>query len=192
MQSQTSELIMAVQHVAAGHTHMPSGVARARTRTTGRDGHQIALTSRQGEVLELIVDGRSGKQIASLLGVSPKTVEFHVSRIKRDLNVSSHVQLIRLGLDPSAKRTGYSHSHGLALMRCGEGKPPNERWRVPEPRFKTDDLIGATKGDPCLTASGSKEIPVWGDLFSVPGSEEENLRIRSIVQHAQSLQVRKE
>lgn len=63
---------------------------------------QATLTLRQREVLQLVAEGRSLKEIASILSVSVKTVEFHKTRIAK-----------QLGLYTTADLTKYALSHGL-------------------------------------------------------------------------------
>ena len=64
-----------------------------------RPGH---LTARQREVLQLIAEGRSAKQMAALLGISVKTVEFHKARLMDQLDLRSTAELTR-----------YAVQHGL-------------------------------------------------------------------------------
>ena len=52
------------------------------------------LTQRQRQVLELLGDGRTMGQIASRLGISPRTVETHVTSLYRKLGVRTRVQAI--------------------------------------------------------------------------------------------------
>ncbi len=63
---------------------------------------QAQLTLRQREVLQLVAEGRSLKEIASILCVSVKTVEFHKTRIVK-----------QLGLRTTADLTKYAVTHGL-------------------------------------------------------------------------------
>jgi DNA-binding NarL/FixJ family response regulator len=62
------------------------------------------LTIREGQVLELLADGLSNKQIASRLGVSDETVKFHLSAVFGKLGASNRTeavrQAIRRGLVP--------------------------------------------------------------------------------------------
>ena len=60
------------------------------------------LTVREREIAELVVAGNLTKQIATLLGISTKTVEVHRSRITRKLGVESVAQLVRMLLDAQA------------------------------------------------------------------------------------------
>jgi DNA-binding NarL/FixJ family response regulator len=63
---------------------------------------QSTLTLRQREVLQLVAEGRSLKEIASILCVSIKTVEFHKTRVAK-----------QLGLHSTAELTRYALTHGL-------------------------------------------------------------------------------
>jgi DNA-binding NarL/FixJ family response regulator len=53
------------------------------------------LTPRQREILQLIAEGRSMKEIASALNVTPSTVAFHKYRMMRQLRVSSTAELVQ-------------------------------------------------------------------------------------------------
>ena len=64
-----------------------------------------ALTTRQRAVLRLIADGRSMKQVAAELRVSPRTVAFHKYRMMRQLQVRTSAELLRF-----AMRTGLAAS----------------------------------------------------------------------------------
>jgi len=56
------------------------------------------LTTRQREVLQLVAEGKSIKEAASILNISCKTVEFHKSRIMQELNVHTTAELTRYAL----------------------------------------------------------------------------------------------
>ncbi len=56
------------------------------------------LTQREGEVLELVAQGLAGKQVARYLGISPKTVEQHKTRIFAKLGVSNQTAAVSLAL----------------------------------------------------------------------------------------------
>ena len=53
------------------------------------------LTPRQREVLQLIAEGRSMKEIAGVLNVAPRTVAFHKYQMMEQLNVKSTAELIQ-------------------------------------------------------------------------------------------------
>lgn len=69
----------------------PSGPSGNDAGATGSPG----LTPRQTEVLQLVAEGRSNKEIAALLRTSVKTVEFHKSRIMRKLDLHTTAELTR-------------------------------------------------------------------------------------------------
>jgi DNA-binding NarL/FixJ family response regulator len=56
------------------------------------------LTERERQVVRLIADCRSNKEIAAALGISVKTVETHRSAIMRKLNVNTAVELVRYAI----------------------------------------------------------------------------------------------
>ncbi len=65
---------------------------------------QVSLTKREIEVLTLVIEGRSEKDIADALYVSKRTVRFHLKNIYTKLQVSNRIQAFRratrLGLIP--------------------------------------------------------------------------------------------
>lgn len=98
--SAASEIVTAIRQVLAGGTYVTApidkAVARARTReNAGPKAGFFKLTARQREVLQLIGEGRSTKEIAGLLHVSPRTVEFHRRRIIETLRLRTAAELIR-------------------------------------------------------------------------------------------------
>ena len=56
------------------------------------------LTPREGQVLALVVAGKSSKDIAADLGVSVKTIESHRARIRKKMEANSVAHLIRISL----------------------------------------------------------------------------------------------
>ena len=57
---------------------------------------QASLSAREREVMQFVVDGLDNRQIGSLLGISPRTVEVHKARLMSKLGVRSLADLIRL------------------------------------------------------------------------------------------------
>jgi len=80
------------------------GMATALSTPTVEQARTPSLTSREIEVLRLITEGKSSLQVAELLYLSKRTVDFHLARIYEKLNVQNRVQAIRraveLGLVP--------------------------------------------------------------------------------------------
>lgn len=70
----------------------------ARLRTLRGDRTAGSLTAREREVLALLADGRSNREIAADLGLSPKTVNRHVENIFNKLGVSSRAAAVAKGL----------------------------------------------------------------------------------------------
>ena len=61
------------------------------------------LTPRQREVLQLVAEGKSTREISTALNITVKTVEFHLSRAYRKLDVRSRTELARrLATEPAA------------------------------------------------------------------------------------------
>jgi len=57
--------------------------------------HNVNLTEREVEVLNLVLEGKSSKEVAQMLFLSKRTIDFHLARIYEKLNVSNRVQAIR-------------------------------------------------------------------------------------------------
>ena len=92
------EITAALRTVAAGGAVFGPGIAsRLLARTPTRPSDQVPpaqddLTAREREVLDLLADGASNRQIARSLGVSLKTVQNHVSRILDKLQAADRTQ----------------------------------------------------------------------------------------------------
>jgi DNA-binding NarL/FixJ family response regulator len=107
--SAASELVTAIQEVLKGGTYITPQIAGElmgsfRRGDSAGDDALGALTPRQREVLQLVAEGRSCKQIAALLGISRRTAEFHKARLMESLQLQSTAELvqyaIRTGLSP--------------------------------------------------------------------------------------------
>src|SRR4051812_45958705 len=85
------DVLAAIRSVAAGGVVLGRGAAeRVLARDRGR--YAVDLTEREAEVLALIADGRSNKEIADELSVSIKTVQNHVSHVLAKLQVRDRTQ----------------------------------------------------------------------------------------------------
>lgn len=98
--SAVEELRRAIQRVLKGQTYVTPSLEHQSLDSTsslmGRSGRtSLQLTERQREVLQLIAEGRGNKEIAPILSVSVKTVEFHRGRIMNKLGVHTVAELIR-------------------------------------------------------------------------------------------------
>jgi RNA polymerase sigma factor (sigma-70 family) len=56
------------------------------------------LTPREHEVMEMVTDGKSNKEIANALGVSAKTIEAHRARVMEKMQAGSLAELVRMAL----------------------------------------------------------------------------------------------
>ena len=98
-----SELLQAIQSVMDGQCYVTPLVAKGLVQsvvTGGRPAVQKdkSLTSRQREVLQLVAEGMTIKEIASALSLSPKTVEFHKSQIMTELDLHTTAELTKYAL----------------------------------------------------------------------------------------------
>jgi DNA-binding NarL/FixJ family response regulator len=85
-----AELLDAIAAVMAGGTYLSPRVA-----PPAGPGPVDPLTLRQREVLQLVAEGRKAHEIAEILGLSRKTVEFHKASIMRVLGLHSTAELTR-------------------------------------------------------------------------------------------------
>lgn len=97
------ELIEAIRVVSSGQCYVPPVVAEDLIGALGRSEHGNAtgvvnLTAREREVLELIADSHSSRQIARQLGVSTRTVNSHRARLMGKLGVCKTASLVRFAV----------------------------------------------------------------------------------------------
>ncbi len=87
----------AVRAVLNGKVYFPSRASAALLQ--GRSGQGRAqrpqLTLRERELLQLVAEGKSNKRVASILGISKRTVENHRANIMRKLGLQSFSELVR-------------------------------------------------------------------------------------------------
>ncbi len=103
--SAASELQQAIRSALSGQYYLTPlitkdvlGAVLKQTKGKRGDSSSTTLTSRQREVLQLIAEGRGTKEIASILHVTVKTVEFHKAGIKRQLDLRSTAELTKYAL----------------------------------------------------------------------------------------------
>jgi len=98
-----SELRQAIQSVMDGQCYVTPLVAKGLVQSVISRGRPPALqdkslTARQREVLQLVAEGMTVKEIASTLDLSPKTVEFHKSQIMAQLDLHTTAELTKYAL----------------------------------------------------------------------------------------------
>jgi len=97
-QSATSELMAAIRQVMEGRSYVTPLITEGLMGSLmhhddSTPGHE--LTPRQREVLQLLAEGRSMKEVASLLSLTPRTVAFHKYRIMEQLKIKSSAELVQ-------------------------------------------------------------------------------------------------
>ena len=110
--SAVAELAAALRAVAAGKTYVSPTLAQRVTVVAKPSDEPVKtplerLTSRQREILQLIAESRTTKEIAAELGVSAKTVEFHRAELMKRLNLRDIPALVRFAL-----QSGLAHPEG--------------------------------------------------------------------------------
>jgi DNA-binding NarL/FixJ family response regulator len=90
----------ALRRTAAGEAVFSPGLAEGVLEGRGRaDPAEVRLTRRESDVLRLVVDGLTARQIATRLVLSPRTVENHVQRVLRRLGVPNRAALVRFAVE---------------------------------------------------------------------------------------------
>jgi DNA-binding NarL/FixJ family response regulator len=102
-----TELLQAIQAVSNGQYYITSLITKDLVRSILEGASNVSpqrdvLTPRQREVLQLVAEGRAVKEIATILNVSAKTVDYHKGQIMEQLN-----------LHTTAELTKYAIAHGL-------------------------------------------------------------------------------
>lgn len=97
-----SELMTAVRTVLRGETYLSPlivGELRQHSKEPGsQQQDENSLTLRQREVLQLLAEGHPIKEIASILNISTRTVEFHKYQMMEGLGIKSAAELVRFAV----------------------------------------------------------------------------------------------
>jgi two-component system response regulator NreC len=101
-----SELINAIRAVSRGEMYVHPAMTRALVqnlapRTSADSLPAKVLTRRETEVLRLIVQGHTNRQIADVLSLSVRTVESHRANLMAKLNLNSRVELVQYAMQHS-------------------------------------------------------------------------------------------
>jgi DNA-binding NarL/FixJ family response regulator len=102
-QSAPSELITAIHEAMKGKTYVTPLIAGDLIRTYQEGGSPQKdlfkkISPRQREVLQLLAEGKSGKEIASILDISTRTVEHHKYRMMEQLNIKTSAELVQYAI----------------------------------------------------------------------------------------------
>lgn len=92
-----SDLVHAMHQVSRGGIYLSPGVSRAVVDAYRSKSERPSdpLSGRERQVLQLIAEGKSTKDVASLLGISVKTAESHRSRLMQKLDIHETASLVR-------------------------------------------------------------------------------------------------
>jgi len=98
-----NELVQAIYAIANGSTYITPVLAEDLisiliTTDPKAPSRDSPLTSRQSEVVQLLVDGKTMKEAAALMGISARTAESHKYEVMRQLGLTSTAALIRYAL----------------------------------------------------------------------------------------------
>ncbi len=91
-----SDLIQAIRQVSRGGVYLSPGVSNAvmDAYRSKSEKPRDPLTTRERQVLQLIAEGKSTKEVASLLGISVKTAESHRTRLMQKLDIHETASLV--------------------------------------------------------------------------------------------------
>jgi DNA-binding NarL/FixJ family response regulator len=99
-----AEMLQAVRKVRAGHRYLSSSLSERAIEAYANQAHETpadlyeTLTTREREILQLAAESSSIGEIATRLGISPRTVESHRENLMRKLGLQSQTALIRYAL----------------------------------------------------------------------------------------------
>ena len=96
----SADLVQAIREVARGALYLSEGVSREALRAYNANEEKLAdpLSGREREVLQLIAEGKSMKEIAAVLGISVKTIETHRRRLVAKLDIHETAGLVRYAI----------------------------------------------------------------------------------------------
>ena len=95
------DLVAAIHALGHGNAFFTARVSKIvlsgyleHIQSTRNEQTSPALTPREREVIQLVAEGESSKQVAARLGISPKTAETHRNNVMQKLNLHSMVELV--------------------------------------------------------------------------------------------------
>ncbi|MFP4355097.1 MAG: response regulator [Phycisphaerae bacterium] len=94
------ELASAIHRVAKGELYLGPGIPQSALRMVGRaaeDPYDL-LTTRERQVLQLIAEGKTNRQVAEELDLAVKTVDTHRTRLMRKLNIHDQTSLVKFAI----------------------------------------------------------------------------------------------
>jgi DNA-binding NarL/FixJ family response regulator len=137
-------LIPALRALTEGRLWLPPEVLEylARLALQG-DGKKLRLTLRETEVIRLIGEGLSNKEIGSNLGVGEKTVKFHASNVFAKLGVHDRNSAVEVARSLSASKPGRYPPAGSLCVKpqkaSPDSTPTSHHSKGPEPGSRTQE-----------------------------------------------------
>ena len=97
------ELVLAIRSALAGRTFLTPELAGDLLEAAGRDpsraGDPVAsLSQRQREILQLLAEGKTAKEVGALLGISARTVETHKYELMRVVGIKTSAELVHFAI----------------------------------------------------------------------------------------------
>ena len=97
-----SELLTAIREAIKHRSYVTplvmEGMLGSLMHSTGDNSPSRQLTARQREVLQLLAEGKSMKEVASVLNVTARTIAFHKYRMMEQLNIKTNAELIQYAI----------------------------------------------------------------------------------------------
>jgi two-component system response regulator NreC len=96
-----NDVVAAIRHVHRGEVYLSPRISKVVVEAylaSSTDLQSVALTSRERQVLQLVGEGHSTKQIAALLGISAKTADTHRATLMEKLDIHQVAGLVRYAI----------------------------------------------------------------------------------------------
>jgi two-component system, NarL family, response regulator NreC len=95
-----ADLVQAIREIRGNAVYLSPTISRAVVEASFAKGHPPGdmLSSRERQVLQLVAEGKTTKEIAGVLGVSVKTADSHRARIMRKLDIHDTAGLVRFAI----------------------------------------------------------------------------------------------
>jgi DNA-binding NarL/FixJ family response regulator len=98
--SAPSELVTAINDALKGRTYVTPMIAGELMESYKKGNHKrndalSKLTTRQREVLQLLAEGKAAKEVAGILNISTRTVEFHKYKMMEELGIKTSAELVQ-------------------------------------------------------------------------------------------------
>jgi DNA-binding NarL/FixJ family response regulator len=99
-EADNDQLIEALHTVSRGELYLAPGLSRGVLQRLGRGGDDPyeQLTPRERQVLQLIAESKTNREVADALGIAVKTVDTHRARLMRKLDIHDQTTLVKYAL----------------------------------------------------------------------------------------------